>query len=184
MINMVREIFKDGGFPDDSVEERHFYNGCMSDFTPAGNNKYRFSMIRHPPFGPHQDRKTGLSAFTEVENFFILDVGNKNVIEDGFKVLDVVVDYDQMADDTVESIMDWSRTQLEKFPSMGKAIEFIENEAENMNWKGGIVDDIEDIELMKLDFMFDWDRYLSTVKKMFKEKMIKSWEDSDHLKLV
>jgi hypothetical protein len=179
---MVHEIFENGDFPDESVEERHFYNGCMSGFTTVGENQHRFSMIRHPSFGPHQDRKTGLSAFTEVENFFILDTENKTIAKDGSKVLRVVVDYDRLAEDETEDL--WFNPQLEKIPTREKAIEFIESEAEKINWKGAIEDGIRDVELMKLDFRFDWNRYLSTVKKLFKERMIEKWEDSDHLKLV
>ena len=175
--NMVYEIFKQGRFPDDSVEERHFENGRLYGYEKTDKNQYSFSMIRHPsPIGSPRPKGIGMPFFMEIERFFVLDTAKKSITQVGEKLNRTFIDYDQLAEEDVKGTLDWSKTQLEKFPKREDAIKFIEKEAERLNWQGAMEDGIGDLEKLQPDFKFDSDRYLSTVKKLFINEMIKAWD--------
>ena len=85
-------ILKNGNFPDDSFEEKHFIKTYFHE--RITDKKVQFSVERHPHIFGHPSKGIASSAFATVNRNFELDIETKNVVFIDEQVLSVTVDYE------------------------------------------------------------------------------------------
>lgn len=163
--------------------ERHLKR--VKKFKQIGTNLYEFELMRYRPV-LNASWIPGLPfpAYKLTASTYNLDTIKEDVTCVREEVIEVVVNYGFQAQIDAENMADGQSNDLRKITSRKKALEYIENSAESICWESSLEDEISSLMDEDKNFNFDWNRYLSEVKQIFKDRMIDIWDDSDHLKLV
>ncbi len=180
----IYELFRRGGFPDQSVKERHLQK--LYDFEVLSDNKIRFKLDRHPHAFGFSSLGTPSSAYHTITYLYELDTEKNTIIKIYSEAGELLIKYEWLADeelldlfnydfDEPEYIMEWEE-DLQKIDSEEKAkqyaiTKFVETYEQDTYWF--IKYDSKDLPE---DFK---SRLLEELKKLFIPKLVEIWEKNN-----
>jgi len=173
LIDKVCRMFKDGTFSICGIQKRHLQEYSSMEVTE--NGMVRFTLERHAHLFGSPTVGFASSAYTQIDTRYEVDPTTEQIkiIETDTVVHDPVIDYDQLVQEEVESLLDYgyNSVQIEQMETEEEVREFFENEFdENLN----SLDWFDDYDIPS-DFK---EKFRPKFRAAFIHEMIESWKFS------
>lgn len=139
--SMLVDILEKGDFPDESFEKRHIER--IDEFERVAPNKFRFSVRRHPHLFGHKTLGRPSSAYAIVKDIFELDTQRKKVDPISSETESVEIDYEMLAEDYVDSLMEADTFDFDAFGSVAEVTKAVEDDTRNSAWDNVFTTDYE-----------------------------------------
>lgn len=171
-IDIFVDMVEGGNCPDESLEKKHVHRGyTINRLAP---NKFQISIERHPHIFGRSSLGEPSSAFATVKRTYELDTDLKKIDFIGEDVEDIFIDYEALAYQDVEMVLDSNMSEIEPdlvdFNTEDDVKIFAEKEFEGFDWLAGYDCDYD----LPSDFE---EELLATSKEVFVGKILEKWDD-------